>query len=98
MVVLFSLVDFSAGLVTLVPLLFRENIEKTAHTRYTKKLLGMEALLVLLLLLIKPHTYHFGIAWWHAILGAGMIGESLQVLIPIVRRLIAREEIEFRFT
>jgi hypothetical protein len=93
----FLIGGFTAGSATFVSLLSRGSIEEPPLLDLPK-IIGYGGITILLLCLIKPHTYHFGIAWWHAILGAGLIGEGLQIFIPVMRRLLTREEITYRFT
>lgn len=49
-----------------------------------------------LLIMIKKDTFHFGIAWWHSILGVAIGIIFLNVIIPYVRSFCTKEGVVVR--
>ncbi len=51
-----------------------------------------------LLWFVQKDTFHFGIAWWHAILGASSGGALVLLILPITKAILTKEKIVFRIS
>jgi hypothetical protein len=50
-----------------------------------------------LLWLINPNTYHFGIAWWHTLLGMFLTGMLILLLSPVLKSVVLKTKLRVVF-
>lgn len=57
--------------------------------------IGYAAILGIMTWLIKPDTYLFGIAWWHSIFGALILGTACMLAWPLIKASLRQQQVRF---